>query len=204
MTPVLTITIPTVPSRTKFFRPLFCELLWQRYHLHYPEQVELIYDDRMQDEGGNKVTLGAKGNNLLNRANGLYVARFDDDDWPEPFYLQDMLNACRQGFDCVGMRIAMTTDGQRPQTCCHSLRYKEWAEGVDGYDYVRNVTQFNAVKTELARQAGFPEDIPGNYGDDKAFADAVTPLCQSEVMLERIVYNYRFRTMEQRIKDGDA
>lgn len=204
MRPILTISIPTVPKRMAFFKPLLCELLWQRFHLDEPNDVEIIYDSRTHDEDGNAVTLGAKGNNLLARCNGAYIARVDDDDWVEPFYLHDMVNACREGPDCVGMRIAMTTDGQRPQVCCHSIRYKEWKDGADGYDYVRGATQFNAIRIQLARKAGFPEDLPGNYGDDKAFADAVTPLCNTEVMLERISYLYRFRTMDQRIKDGDA
>lgn len=202
MMPLLTICIPTLPKRAAFFKPLLCELLWQRFHLDEPGAVEVIYDSRTRDDDGNAVTLGAKGNNLLARATGEYIARVDDDDWVEPFYLQDMVNACRRGPDCVGMRIAMTTDGKRPQTCCHSIKYPEWKDNVDGFDYVRGATQFNAIRIELARQAGFPEDLPGNYGDDAVFAQRVTPLCKTEVMLERISYNYRFLTREGRDKAG--
>lgn len=200
--PLLTISIPTVPKRMGMFKPLLQELLWQRFHLEQPESVEIIYDSRTHDGDGNAVTLGAKGNNLLFRASGLYIARVDDDDWLEPFYLSDMVEACKLGPDCVGMRIAMTTDSKRPQVCCHSIKYAEWADNVDGYDFVRSASQFNAIRLDLAREAGFPEDIP--YGDDHEFSKRVQKLCETEFMLERISYHYRFRTMEQRIKDGDA
>jgi hypothetical protein len=87
------------------------------------------------------------------------------------------------------MLIHMTTNGIKPQLCCHSLRYKEWKEHVNGYDYVRNITHFNPVRRELALQVGF-KDL--RYGEDRIYSDAVTKLCETEVFINKRMFHYRY------------
>jgi len=87
----------------------------------------------------------------------------------------------------------MTTNGDRPQLCCHSLKYKEWANNVDGYHYVRNVTHFNPVRKELAIRVGF-KDL--RFGEDKEYSDRLTQLCKTEVFINRKLFHYRYTNKE--------
>jgi hypothetical protein len=83
----------------------------------------------------------------------------------------------------------MTTNSEREQVCCHSLRYPEWKDNVDGYDYVRNVTHFNVVRRDLALQVGFKDK---RFGEDKIYSDAVTKLCKTEVFIDKVMFHYRY------------
>jgi hypothetical protein len=91
--------------------------------------------------------------------------------------------------DCLGYLIKMTTNSEREQVCCHSLRYPEWKDNVDGYDYVRNVTHFNVVRRDLALQVGFKDK---RFGEDKIYSDAVTKLCKTEVFIDKVMFHYRY------------
>jgi glycosyltransferase involved in cell wall biosynthesis len=175
---ILSILIPTTVDR----RPMFNTLLEEFLHQHVPG-VQILYE-----EDNKEISVGRKRQILLDRAEGDYVVSFDSDDWPYPSYTADILTALESKPDCVGFLIHMTTNGKRPRTCCHSLKYKLWAERVDGYDYVRNVTHFNPVRRDLALKVGFP-DL--RFGEDKWYSDRVTKLCKKEVFINKKLFHYR-------------
>jgi len=151
---------------------------------NHPDIVEVLFEE---DE--KQMSVGAKSQKLLERSNGKYVVRFDSDDRPKPYYVEEIIKAIESNPDCVGFKIAMTTNGEKPEICCHSLKYKVWAENVDGYNYVRNVTHFNPVKREIALQVGF-KDI--RFGEDKDYSDRITPLCKTEVFIDKFMFDYRY------------
>lgn len=154
----------------------------------------------MVKEDNKEMSIGAKRQLMLTLADSEYICFFDSDDLPRPNYVKKLWDALESKPDCVGFLIAMTTNGQNPQVCCHSLKYPQWKDKVDGYDYVRNVTHFNVVKTELALQAGF-KDI--RFGEDKDYADRLTPLCKTEVFIEEPIFDYMYtNTMPHNEKYG--
>lgn len=163
------------------FEKLYAELNRQK-----TDEVEVLFE-----EDNKQISVGAKRQKLLRRAKGDYIVFFDSDDWPSMFYVDDILKALLFEPDCVGFEINMTTNGVKPQVCCHSLRYPVWKENVDGYDYVRNVTHFNPVRRKLALKVGFP-DL--RYGEDKWYSDRVTKLCKHEVFIAKRMFHYRLST----------
>jgi glycosyltransferase involved in cell wall biosynthesis len=179
----LSILICTTIDRRPLFDKLMLEFLRQKLLLDDPEELEILFD-----EDNKEISVGAKRQKLLMAAQGEYIVFFDSDDWPMPDYVAQMMWAIDQKPDCVGFLIHMTTNGVKPQTCCHSLKYKKWAEKVDGYNYVRNVTHFNPVRRELALRVGF-KDM--RYGEDHVYADAVTQLCSKEVFINKRLFHYR-------------
>lgn len=182
--PLLSILICTTVNRRELFTTLYGELLRQSSGL----PVEVLYE-----EDDKIISVGAKSQKLLERAQGEYVCRFDSDDWPCGYYVIEILTALQSKPDCVGILIHMTTNGRHPQVCCHSLRFKVWGKRRAGYDYVRNVTQFNPVRRDLALQTGF-KDI--RHGEDKDYADRLTRLCKTEVFINRKLFHYRYSTAE--------
>lgn len=190
---VLSILVCTTVDRRPMFEKLYSELCKQRDEAGLP--VEVLYEeDRKQ------ISVGKKRQKLLLRSQGEYVVYFDSDDWPYSFYVEDILKALVYEPDCVGFEINMTTNGSKPQVCCHSLKYPIWKENVDGYDFVRNVTHFNPVRRDLAIQVGF-KDM--RFGEDRKYSDAVTKLCKNEVFIAKRMFHYRYSTkVPHKIKYG--
>lgn len=177
---LLSILVCTVLERNKQFKELKAEFEWQIGDL----PIEFLYE-----QDNKQISVGAKRQKLLERSRGKYVVYFDDDDWPEVYYVSEIVAALETEPDCLGYLIKMTTNGEREQVCCHSLRYPEWKEKVDGYDYVRNVSHFNVCKRDLAIQVGFQDK---RFGEDKIYSDAVTKLCKTEVFIDKFMFHYRY------------
>ena len=180
MNPILSILICTTIDRRELFELLHSEFLKQCHGL----DVELLYE-----EDDKTISVGAKRQKLLLRAQGKYVVYFDSDDWPMPDYVIEIMTALQQEPDCVGFLIAMTTNGKNPQVCCHSLRFKVWEKNRHGYHYVRGVTHFNPVLRKLALLVGFP-DI--RFGEDKYYSDRITRICKREVFINKKLFHYRY------------
>ena len=189
--PLLSILIATTVSRRELFKKLYYEFFLQTKDL----PVEVLFE-----EDNKQMSIGAKRHKLLLRSQGQYVVYFDSDDWPFEYYVSEILKALEKKPDCVGFLIHMTTNLKKPQVCCHSLRYKEWKERVDGYDYVRNVTHFNPVRRDYAIKIGF---VDMRFGEDKIYSDAITKLCKTEVFINRKLFHYRYSNAEPyKIKYG--
>lgn len=159
----------------------------------HPNIVEVIFEE---DE--REMPIGIKRKILLEKSKGVYIVYFDSDDFPEPEYIKEIMNALDSEPDCIGFKIAMTTNGTNPETCIHSLKNKEWTH--DGKNYLRGVTIFNPVKKELALKCSF-----GNlrYGEDKMYSDMITPLCVNEFFIDKYMFNYRYNTsMPHNLKYG--
>jgi hypothetical protein len=148
--------------------------------------VELIFK-----EDNKEMSIGEKRQLLLEQAKGEYIVFFDSDDFPKDNYVTSIVKAIEQKPDCIGFKIAMLTNGKNPQTCCHSLKYKQWKNNTDGFDYVRSVTIFNPVKRDLALQVGFKSI---RYGEDKDYSDRLTPICNKEIYLNDFLFEYRYST----------
>ena len=153
----------------------------------HPDIVEILFEE---DE--KQMSVGAKRQKLLERAKGEYIVYFDSDDFPRSEYLPKIMNAIEKKPDCVGFKIFMTTNGDKPETCIHSLRNPEWKH--DGNNYLRGVTIFNPVKKELALKCSF-----GNlrYGEDKMYSDMLTPICSTEIFIDEYLFDYRYSTVEK-------
>lgn len=177
---VLSILIATILERKKQFNLLREEFCRQIGDL----PVELLWE-----QDNKEISVGEKRQKLLSRSKGLYIVYFDDDDFPEPYYVSEIISALQTEPDCLGYLILMTTNGVNEQICCHSIRYPEWKTKVDGYDYVRNCSHFNVIKRELAAQIGFQDK---RFGEDRPYSDDVTKLCRTEVFINKIMFRYRY------------
>lgn len=191
------ILIATVNERQHLFMMLIHELTKQINSAGLANDIILI------SKCDNKeMSIGKKRQLLLEEAkkeNCEYVNFFDDDDFPNYNYISDIYDVIKDSkVDCVGILINMTTNGMRPQVCCHSLKYekiKSWGVGknIDGYNYVRNVTHFNPVKLEHALKVGFEDK---RFGEDEPYAYKLTALCSTEAFLPRPVMHYRYSTAQ--------
>lgn len=179
--PIFSILLPTVQCRADLFALLHAEL--QRQAREKPVEIITACDNK-------EISIGKKRQNLLEAAHGDYVAYIDDDDWPAPTYVDDILTALAKKPDCVGFEITCTFNGTDPQRAVTSLKYKKWGDHQDGFRFTRSIYHKSVVRRDIALMAGF-RDI--RYGEDKLFSDALQPYLKTEVFISKVLYFYRFR-----------
>lgn len=184
----LSILIATIQERKPLFDSLYAELNKQIRRANAKEEVQII---PLSDN--KEISIGLKRQKLLEMASGTWIVYIDDDDWPYEYYLRAILDAIDSPIDndCIGINVFMTTDGVRPEKCCHRLKYPTWENKVDGWDYVRNITHFNPVLREKALQVGF-KDL--RFGEDKDYSDRLFPLLKREIYIEKPLFYYRYST----------
>lgn len=172
----LSILIPTLTSRAALLAGLMA-------HLGERDGLEVLID---LDEG--ERSIGTKRNALVERARGDYVAFIDDDDWVCDDYVSRVIEATESDPDVIGLRGVMTTDGKRPRTFEHSIRYSDWHAAADG-TLCRCPNHINPVRREIAARVPFLEL---SFGEDKAYSLVLRPLLKTEVMLDEPAYFYRY------------
>ncbi len=158
------------------------------------DEVELIAlcDDK-------QMSIGRKRQQLLYMASGEWIVFFDDDDDPAPNYVDLILSHMTDEYDCMGIKVKMTTNGTNEQTCLH--RYgRKWAENQEGYNYVRPIIHFNPVRRILALKAGF-KDL--RFGEDRDYSDRLNRLVKKEIFIDEWLFHYRYSNkMPHNLKYG--
>lgn len=153
------------------------------------DAVEIIVDDRLEP------SIGAKRNNLLQAAEGIYVAFIDDDDQVSSNYILRLLQGMSEGVDCCSLRGIITDDGKNPRIFEHSLRHGKYETiQMDGKDYyLRFPNHLNCMRSGIAKKFTFPEI---NHGEDTSFATQVhkSGLLKTEYWIDDIIYMYEYRS----------
>src|SRR6185295_5164462 len=174
MIPLLSILIPTVVGREQEFNSLYnliCEESvhiekegnWTGY-LHDPYgdnsiiqgvkkgQIEILFykDDKI-------ITIGEKRERLYLLSEGIYSWQIDDDDAIAAGALTLILDAIKTFPypDCITFREKCIINRQY-YSSNHSLKYEEWGEHKDGYDFVRTPFMKSVIRTEIARSVHIP------------------------------------------------
>lgn len=184
MTQRLSILLPTVVQRADLFAKLHAEL--QRQSDGKPVELLVACDNK-------EISIGKKRDNLLRAATGDYVAFVDDDDWVAPDYVDRILAAIETNPDCVGFKIECTQNGRNPRLACASMRYKQWADNVDGFFAVRTIYHKTPVRRELALKVGF-QDL--RYSEDKIYSNGIMKHVKTEVFVDAVLYFYRYSSKE--------
>ena len=180
--PLLTVMIPTTIDRRELFVLLVNEL--QRQRQGFSELVEIIWR-----EDNKEISVGLKRQQLLEDAKGEWVVGFDSDDWPADTYLIDIITALKDNpnVDHVGFLEDCNIDGEKSLSI-FSIRHKQWAENLDGYDHVRCANPKSVIRRTKALEVGYQDS---RFGEDRIFSEAVTPLLESEVFINKPLYFYR-------------
>lgn len=186
----LSILICTLHSRWRLLSALVAHIKAQIYNFDMVE-VLWITDNKEQ-------TTGAKRNDLLKKAKGQYIVFIDDDDWVPDYYVKEMLLAARSGADCFAINGTMTTNGQNEQRWMISKNYDNTEIVSNGEKLLlRRTNHITAVKRELALKAGFPDK---SNAEDKHYSDRLVKHLQTEHVINKPMYHYRFETVNKQYK----
>lgn len=169
MIPFLSILIASMAKRKRECDRLMRFLLRQ---LDGGMPVEVLVND------AEPMSRGAKRQAMLQEARGDYVAFVDDDDLVADDYLVRVLNACAQRKDCCSLEGVITLGMGTSRPFYHSLKYDRWFE--DQVAYYRTPNHLNAVRRDLALQAGFRDMA---YGEDLDYSARLYPLLRTEAQV---------------------
>lgn len=179
----LQILIPTLPERHASYNALF---------IHLNNQIGERNVSILPDARGRHISIGKKRDDMLKAATADYVSFIDDDDMVTHDYIPKIYDAIQSGCDVVGMRGYMTTNRQRPENWCISIRY-DWSDNKDGYRYVRYPNHLAPIKLEHARAAGF-KDM--GHGEDYDYSMRLKSLniLKEEYFIDEELYHYLYST----------
>ena len=194
VSPLLSILIPTVVGREERFNELRTYIQHQIdfNQLHHNVEVLYIRDNK-------EMTLGEKRNKLFSISNGVYSVMIDDDDWIHHDYIRRVVDAAKEGKDCIGYKELCIWSGKKVQSSVFSLRYPEWKESFDGYDYVRSPFYKMPIKTDICKAVEFKSI---RFGEDHDWSKRIFPLLHSEVFIDEFMYIYRHTQEDHNTKYG--
>lgn len=197
--PILSILIPTVPDRYPDLLRLL-GVISKQTHLprvvngnigadatferHFnpdgPVEVLIISDEKV-------MTIGEKRELLYQQSAGLYAWQIDDDDSISETAIERILQSLMAWQpDCVTFQENCQINGQYFSSN-HELKYADWGEKQDGFDYVRTPFYKSVIRTGIAKCVPF-ERI--RYGEDHAWARALRPYLSSETHIPEELYFY--------------
>lgn len=191
MTP-LTICISSLRERSAMLGALLQSLASQER----ANEVEVLVaiDGRQAD--GLQTTTGAKRNQLVAAARGLFVAHVDDDDAVSPLYIPAILETIAPSIDVVLIRGERLDDGQKVWEFTYDVggdgfyrqEHGSWAGGGSGLVVRKPPDHLCPVRAAIARAVPF-EDRRVN--EDVEWARAVAPRLRTHARVDGVLYTYR-------------
>ena len=147
------------------------------------EDVEIIV---VKDNKQN--TIGAKREYMYSLANGLYSQMTDDDDELAPNAIELILNAIKSNpeIPCITFREKCMMNGVY-KSSNHSIRYSQWMDNQDGFDYVRSPFYKDVIRTDIAKSVPFPHI---RYNEDEQWSKALKPFLTDEIHINEELYHY--------------
>lgn len=193
-TVLLSVLIPSVPSRVAKMSALFAKLQAQIGDL--PVEVLCLLDNK-------KRTVGRKRGDLVAAARGIYVAFVDDDDDVSDDYIAKLVAAIRKetasppilwpevivfkqrctfvNAKCIS---CLEIDGP-PFVIDHSIRYEmgqvhQYPDGT-WKDIQRKPWHHNAWRADIAKSELFPDT---NFGEDGGWVSKLWPKVTHEALID--------------------
>lgn len=222
---LLSILIPTVVGREKEFANLMFKIspisLYQFGEIedgyfmaesgfYIPPKDADLFDPLLSEKSTHVQLLSLKDNKehsigdkrelLYHKAKGIYSIQVDDDDELAPNAIQLILEAIKSNpnADCITFEEHIDIDG-KIQRSNHSLKYGDWNNNEDGYDYVRTPFMKSVIKTEIARSVPIPHI---RFGEDHQWAQALKPHLKTEIHIDEQIYRYIHRSSNHNARYG--
>lgn len=174
----LSILLCTVTKRvSKYLPEIITELNRQA-----TDEVEILY------LGDNKKrTVGEKRNNLIDLCKGEYFSFIDDDDKISSDYVEQLLKGIESGVDVVCFKAYRHQDGMKDREVLYNLKYTKDRTMPTHYERLPN--HLMCWKKETVKSIKF-ENL--TYGEDSEWAARAKPVAQTQIFINRVLYNYYF------------
>ena len=181
----LSILVPSVAERRNTFLPKCLDMLYGQLDSLLPEQrkqVEiLVFIDNKER------MLGSKRNNLIDIAQGEYIAFIDDDDRIEHDYIESLLIGIETGSDVITFQASVSLNGEPAKICHYSNKYNRDYNETNTYHRLPN--HICCVKKEIALKAPF---LNIKNGEDSAYSKQLKPHLKTQYEINKVLYHYDY------------
>ena len=177
---LLSVLIPTIPSRHAKLKQLYDYLLQQIED--GPVEVLCHLDNKHR-------TIGRKRNDLLQSAQGKYVVFVDDDDWVHEAFIESLLEAIAQEPDVIVYPVRCNiphAGGSLTGVVESSVKFPN-EQFVNGGTTKRKPIQIHCWKRKLAVCSQFPNT---SRGEDFKWAEPLWDHVDSEIRINKELYVY--------------
>lgn len=181
---LFSILIPSIPERKNMFLPRLLDKLKPQL-MNNPAEICILSDDRT-------LSIGEKRNQLLDMAQGKYIAYIDDDDIVTDDYVLQILSKASSEADVIVFDVWVTINGQQGKICKYGVEYQHKNE-VEGYYRLPNHLMVH--KKENVSAIRFKEI---NFGEDDEWAARVKPTITSQQRIKRTLYFYEYSSITSR------
>jgi len=154
----------------------------------YKNRIEILIES---DDGQN--TVGAKRNNVLQKAKGKYISFIDDDDMISKSYITKIAEKLETDmYDGISFLGMMYYNKSPCLIFSHANRNTGHYKSDDGTVQYRTLNHLNPVRTNFAKQIKFSEK---NHGEDMDYCVMLynSKLISTEYCFEEIMYHYFYQ-----------
>jgi len=197
VTPTWTILIPTLGERGRPFSELTDRLMPQVDAFAGRVKVLAFWNNGQPG-------LPEIRQRLVEAADTDYLSFIDDDDMVPEDFVSSVMAALESRPDYVGFRVQYFANGAKQAAVDHSLRHGGWREEKNPYRLLRDISHINPMLSEVAKAADFRVVQRGQV-EDRPWVAQVRDAgsLQTEVYLDRVMYEYRWNRRGSRWKTPD-
>jgi glycosyltransferase involved in cell wall biosynthesis len=180
----LSILIPSVPSRRKFYLDRLLDELDKQIENRNDIEVLVFYENK-------KRSLGEKRTDLLNLAKGEFTVFIDDDDRITEDYLSSIMEVIENNpnVDCIVYDKICTINGGVPIHCKYGIEldYNHNATG-NGY-WTGKPAHTMVYSSRISKKHNF---INSNYGEDVDWVLRACKEIETQHRIDKVLYYYDF------------
>jgi len=180
---MLTICIPTIEGREADYQNLVDCLTYQIAGLPIGEQDSVKVISCCDNK---QMPIGFKRQLLLNNVHTEWFVMIDDDDDVADYYIVEIVEALKQGPDCVGFNGVMITNKKKREDWVISNKHKHWVN--KGGVYLRHTNHIVPVRASIAKAVGFDKQM--KHGEDYKYSMGLVGKVGKEVFIDKEMYYY--------------
>jgi len=180
----LSILVPTVPSRIKYFYPRIMEQLLSQIKSRRDIELIALFDN-------NKRTIGKKRQEMLDLAQGEYTIFLDDDDRISDDFIEQIMNALYNNpeCDCVVYNSFCSVNGDPGYICKYGIEfdYHISNEGTQQKEWRGKPSHTMVYKSTITKKHKF-KDI--GHAEDVDWVKRASLDIKNQVRIDKILYYY--------------
>jgi len=177
---LLTILVPTVPSRINYFYPRIMKQLMDQTKNYNDVEVISFFDNK-------KRTIGKKRDEMLKLAQGKYVTFVDDDDRVSEDYVDEIMNAITNNdVDCIVYNVICCVNNGTNKLCKYGIEF-EYGDINGGLEWRGKPAHTMVWKASIAKKHYYSNRQNGEDVDwvKRAYLDIKT-----QHRVDKVLYYY--------------
>ncbi len=183
MSILLTILIPTVPSRLNYFYPRLMNHLVNQIEPKYKDVVELIsfFDNK-------KRSIGRKRQEMIDLAQGKYLVFIDDDDRIADDYVETVINELNNNIDVdvLVYNCICRVNGGHEKLCKYGIEF-EYGDIMGGREWRGKPAHTMVWKSSIVKKHRYADKV---HGEDIEWVVRASKDIKTQVRIDRVLYWY--------------